>query len=142
MKFQLIIDPAAEEQVTVVAKRPSDLTDAIERLVGEEIELIGYKDKEGVRLELDEVCCFISQDDRVFALCREEKLQIKARLYQVEQMLPAGFVKINQSCIVNIKNIERFDAAVSGTLSVRLKNGYTDYVSRRQLKSVKERLGI
>ena len=54
----------------------------------------------------------------------------------------SNFVKINQSCIVNVNKIERFDTSVSGTLKVSLKNGYTDYVSRRQLKPIKERIGI
>ena len=54
----------------------------------------------------------------------------------------SDFVKLNQSCIVNIKKIECFDASLGGALKVTLKNGYRDYVSRRQLKAVKERLGL
>ena len=71
-----------------------------------------------------------------------EKFEIKTRLYVIEEKLPENFIKINQSCIANINQIERFDASISGTLKIRFKNGYTDYVSRRQLKNVKERIGI
>ena len=56
--------------------------------------------------------------------------------------LGTDFIKINQSCIANIRQIQRFDTSFSGTLRVIFKNGYTDYVSRRQLKAVKERLGL
>ena len=86
--------------------------------------------------------CFSVEDNRVYAVTEKEKLQLKIRLYQVEEMADKGFVKINQSCVANIRHIKRFDASVSGTLRVVFKNGYTDYVSRRQLKTVKERLGL
>ena len=44
--------------------------------------------------------------------------------------------------IANLKKVEKFSAAFSGALQVNFKNGYVDYVSRRNLKNVKERLGI
>ena len=61
---------------------------------------------------------------------------------ELEEKLPLDFVKINQSCLANIKKIERFSASVGGSLKVIFKNGHTDYVSRRQLRTVKEKLGI
>ena len=36
----------------------------------------------------------------------------------------------------------KYQKTFSGTLSVVFKNGYTDYVSRRNIKAVKERIGI
>jgi DNA-binding LytR/AlgR family response regulator len=81
-------------------------------------------------------------DGKVCAVCETETLQLKQRLYEVEAMLPETFVKINQSCLANLRKVERFDASVSGTLMLRFRNGYTDYVSRRQLKFIKERLGM
>jgi acetyl esterase/lipase len=41
-----------------------------------------------------------------------------------------------------IKHIKRFNTSVGGALTVTLQNGFRDYVSRRQLKSVKERLEL
>ena len=78
----------------------------------------------------------------IYALTKDEKYKLKQRLYVLEEMLNRDFIKINQSCIVNVKKIQRFDASFSGAMSVVLKNGYKDYISRRQLKNVKERIGI
>ena len=72
----------------------------------------------------------------------KEQLYLKQRLYQVEDNLDKDFIKINQSTIANIRMIERFSVSIGGSLQVIFKNGYKDYVSRRQLKSVKERMGI
>lgn len=144
MKYTIIIDENREEEVIVYAKKKTALTDEIERLVSDNsLELIGYdQNGEGVKLTADEVCCFTVEDNKIFAITEKERLRIKCRLYQMEEMLPDNFVKINQSCVANIRKISRFDTSVSGTLMIKFKNGYKDYVSRRQLKAVKERFGL
>ncbi|MBQ2676248.1 MAG: LytTR family transcriptional regulator DNA-binding domain-containing protein [Clostridia bacterium] len=143
MDFKLHIDSEHKEEVIVYAHAESEFTDAIKRMCDENrLQLIGIKDTEGVILNALDVDCFIVENNKIFAITDKGKYQMKCRLYQLEQQLNEGFVKINQSCIANIKQIERFDAAYSGSLMVRFKNGYSDYVSRRNLKNVKERLGI
>lgn len=143
MKFELVVDPAAEERVVMYTKENNPLAEEIRRLVETCQEgLVGYKEKEIVSLNPLEILCVTVMDSRVYAVCREETFLLKERLYVLEERLPDCFVKINQSCIANLRQIQRFDASVSGTLKVRFKNGYVDYVSRRQLRLVKERLGI
>jgi DNA-binding LytR/AlgR family response regulator len=143
MKCTLIITNEHEEEVVIYARERTKLTDDIEALViGSVPELIGYKENQTVKLSSDSVYCFTVEDNKVYALTDSEKLQIKLRLYQLEEILSDTFVKINQSCIANIRKIERFDTSVSGTLLIKFKNGYKDYVSRRQMKAVKERFGL
>ena len=143
MKFELIIDPNSEEKVTVVAKSKNDLVEKIEELVTQTSgELVGFWGKEGEKISPNDVCFFMVEEDKIYAEMVDKKLQIKSRLYILEEQLPKNFVKINQSCLANINMITRFDASVSGTLMVFFKNGKSDYVSRRQLKYVKERLGL
>ncbi len=143
MKFTLILDSNREEEVTVVAHQKNALTDAIEGLVREQmIELVGYKEREMVRLEAEEIVCFTVENNRVVAVTEHDRFTLRVRLYQLEEQLPAHFVKIHQSCIANLKYVRRFDASLSGVLKVMFKNGHTDYVSRRQMKLVKERIGV
>ena len=143
MKCTLIITDEHEEEVIIYARERTKLTNDIEMLVCVSVpELIGYKENEVVKLNSDLISCFTVEGNKVYALTDSEKLQIKLRLYQLEEMLPDAFVKINQSCIANIRKIERFDTSVSGTLLIKFKNGYKDYVSRRQMKAVKERFGL
>lgn len=143
MKCTLIITDEHEEEVVIYARERTKLTNDIEVLVcGSVPELIGYKENEVVKLNSDLISCFTVEGSKVYAQTDSEKLQIKLRLYQLEEILPDTFVKINQSCIANIRKIERFDTSVSGTLLIKFKNGYKDYVSRRQMKAVKERFGL
>lgn len=143
MKCEIIIDPTGEERVVIHARQESDLSRAICRLVEEHsARLVGYRNGEIVPLAPAEITCVMVEGDRVYALCGNEKLQMKQRLYMLEELLGSRFVKINQSCLANVNEVARFDASVSGTLKVKFKNGHADYVSRRQLKQVKERFGI
>ena len=143
MKCTLIITDRQEEEVVVYARERTKIVDDIERLIKDSaFELIGYNGDEAVSLSADEVSCFTVEDGRVYALTDSEKLRLKCRLYQLEDTLSKDFVKINQSCIANIRKIARVDTSISGTLLIKFKNGHKDYVSRRQLKAVKERFGL
>ena len=142
MKLKIFVDKTKEEEILIYVHEKNGLVEEIERLVSENnFELIGYKDNEAQKLSLLEVNCFICENNKVFALT-EEKLAVRLRLYQIEDLLDDNFVRINQSCIANIRKIEKSQADFSGALTVVFKNGYRDYISRRNLKKVKERLGV
>lgn len=143
MKCEIMIDQNAEEKVVIYAKEATKLVQEIRQLVeASHAGLLGYNGKEIVTLNPADIHCITVTGGKTFAICEKETLQLKERLYVLEGKLPDCFFKINQSCIANMRMIERFDASISGTLKVRFKNGHTDYVSRRQLKQVKERIGI
>lgn len=143
MKLKIFIDKNHEEEVIIYAHEKSELIKEIEELVCENnFDIIGFSDKEGMKLNLNEIYCFIVESNKLYAMCEKEKYFLKTRLYKIEENLSENFVKINQSCIANIRKIKKFDASISGTLTVTFKNNYVDYVSRRNVKKVKERLGI
>lgn len=143
MKCRTVIDKDREEEVVIYVHEKNSLSYEIEELVlGKSLELFGYKDKNIVKLSPSDVFCFTVEDNKVYAVCEKEKYQIKQRLYLLEEILDRDFVKINQSCIANIRKISKFDTSITGTLMISFKNGYRDYVSRRQMKKVKERIGF
>ena len=143
MKFRLIIDNDRDEEVVVYAHKITDLIRKVEEIVSSDsFEIIGYRNKEAVKLNDCDICCFIVEDKKLYALTDFDRFLLKCRLYQIEENINNNFIKINQSCIANINKIKSFDASISGVLIVKFSNGYTDYVSRRQLKNVKERFGL
>lgn len=143
MKCTLIIDSTREEEVMIYAHQKTSLVDDIEALVNKNsLDLIGYKDKTIIKLSQHDIFAFTVENNKIYAITKDERFQIKQRLYEMENILDDTFVKINQSCIVNIKKIDRFDASFGGSLMVTLKNNYRDYISRRQMKTVKERIGF
>lgn len=143
MKYKLIIDESKEEEIVIVCHYKREIFDQIEQMINNaDNSLIGYENEDIVMLNYSDIHCFISENNKVYALTDKNKYLIKKRLYQIEEELDLNFVKINQSCIANIKQIKKFSASFNGFLQVHFKNGYSDYVSRRELKNVKERVGI
>ena len=143
VKCRVIIDPQHEEEVVVYSHQRTPLVDSIERLASEgETPLVGYIDREIIPLSLPDIACFTVEEGKVYALCGERRLLMKCRLYQLENSLPTEFIKINQSCIANLRQIERFAVSFGGSLKVCFKNGYSDHVSRRQMRTVRERVGM
>lgn len=143
MDFKLIIDKDKKEEIIVYAKEKTPLIEEIEALVKNSGSgIIGYAENEAVNVAFKDVCCFTIEKNKLYAVMDNRRLLIKERLYQIEERLGFDFVKINQSSIANVKKIDRFKASIGGSLMVLFKNGYKDYVSRRQTKSVKERMGI
>ena len=143
MKFTFILDKGREEETIIYAHEKTELVKEIERLISSNAQtLIGYNETQVIKLQADEVCCFTVEGNKIYALTDKEKLLLKCRLYNLEDTLSDSFIKINKSCIANLKKIDRFSADFSGTLKVTFKNGYTEYVSRRNIKNVKERLGL
>lgn len=141
MKCTVFIDKEREEEVIIYAHKESSLIASIKELTEKAAELTAFSGNEIVPLNINEVFFFTTDNSKVLAVTEKEKLYLKLRLYEIEERLPDCFIKINQSTIANIKKIDRFDTSVSGTLKVKFKNGAVDYVSRRNIRKVKERLG-
>lgn len=143
MKFRLVIDESRDEEVVVYAKKESSFTNELETFVkNNAAELLGYSGGNIVCLSPSDIYAFAVEDGKVFAHTASEKHLVQNRLYRIEEIVGEGFVKINQSCLVNVALIERFEPTFGGSLMVVMKNGYRDYVSRRQMKNVKERIGF
>ena len=142
MKLTIVIDNAREEEIIVYAHNENDITRKIRLLAeGESAELLGYKGDAIFPLDAESITCFISDGNNVYALIDGERFKVRQRLYQLCDMLN-GFIKINQSCLANISQIDHFESTPFGALTIVFKGGYKDYVSRRNLKTIKERFGI
>lgn len=146
MKYTLHITDDRDEEIIIYAQQRSALIDKIEKLVYDEgcrkTPLIGYLNNDIIEINTEDVFCFFIEDKKLYASLKNGDALIKKRLYEIEEILSEDFVKINQSTLANMKLIDRFSVSIGATLTVHFKNGRKDYVSRRQMKHVKERLGI
>ena len=143
MKYKLIIDKDAEEEIIVIVHTPSALTVEIENLVrnfsGADI-MIGYKDDEMKKLLFSEIECITVLNRKVIAIdSKGERYSIKERLRDLEEILPSYFIRINKSTIANEHRINRFNAVFSGGVDAVFDSGYKDYVSRRCFAEIKRR---
>ena len=146
MIFKLIIDSKAQEQVVATVHCRSPLTDELEALVtgaNRTDELNGYTDEDVVILKISEVECVYVEEGRTFAVYSDgTKYRLRGRLYELEDRLGQGFVRINKSALANWSRIRRFKASIAGAVDIEFKSGYTEYVSRRCFSQLKRRFDL
>ena len=143
MKYRLIIDKNAEEEIIAVVHAPSSLTQQIENLVcsysGADY-IIGHRDDEMRKLALRELECVTVLDRKVIAIdTKGNHYWLKDRLRDLEDILPSYFIRINKSTLANEHRILRFDAAFSGGVDAVFRCGYREYVSRRCFAEIRRR---
>ena len=143
MKYKLIIDKNAEEEIVAVVHAPSSLTQKIENLVcsysGHDC-IMGYSGDRMRRLAFSEIECITIIDRKVIAIdTKGDHYRIQDRLRDLEDILPSYFIRINKSTLANEHRIAQFDAVFSGGVDAVFQCGYREYVSRRCFAEIRRR---
>ena len=143
MKYKLIIDKNAEEEIIAIVHAPSSLTQQIENLVcsysGADY-MMRYRDDEMRKLAFEEIECITILDRKVIAIdAKGNRYSLKDRLRDLEDVLPSYFIRINKSTLANEHRILRFDAVFSGGVDAVFRCGYREYVSRRCFAQIRRR---
>ena len=93
-------------------------------------------------IDLERVICFFSKDKYNYVRVKEGTYKIKQKLYELEDSLRGkDFIRISNSCLIHINQVECFDTSVLGTILVRLKDGTQETVSKRRVAQIIERKG-
>ena len=143
MKYKLVIDKNAEEEIVATVHAPSSLTQQIEDLVcsfsGAD-SIMGYCDDEIRKLAFQEMECITIINRKVTAIDNSgNQYRIQDRLRDLETILPSYFIRINKSTLANENSILKFDTAFSGGVDAVFRCGYREYVSRRCFAEIKRR---
>ena len=143
MKYKLIIDKDADEEIIAIVHAPSSLTAQIEDLVcsfsGAD-HIMGYAEDEMRKLTFGEIECITVLDRKVIAIdTNGDRYSLRERLRDLEAVLPSYFIRINKSTLANEHSIRRFDAAFSGGIDAVFACGYREYVSRRCFSEIRRR---
>ena len=143
MKYKLIIDKEAEEEIIAIVHAPSSLTQQIENLVcsfsGAD-SITGHRDDEMRKLAFREIECITVLDRKVIAIDTNGiRFTLREKLRDLEEILPSYFIRINKSTLANEHRIARFDAVFSGGVDAVFQCGYREYVSRRCFAEIRRR---
>lgn len=146
MKVEIKLDPNLEEtKVTIYTpKIDEEVLSIEERLNKSKSQILsGFSDDKLVVIDPENIIRVYSYDGKVFVITESREYTVRLTLYETKDRLDKNkFVKISRSDIINIKKVKNFDLSFVGTISVEMVNGDLVYVSRRNLKAVKELLGV
>lgn len=82
-------------------------------------------------------------DNRCFLYTSEDVLEIRQRLYELEDSFSQeNFIRSSKSQIININKIVRLKPELNRSLLATMCNGERLYISRKYAMDIKRRLGI
>ena len=146
MKVRLDIDQQyAEEQIIIEAPNLSPRVQKVKDFVQslDQKETLKGKFQDQVFLiEIQKIQRIYIENRKVLAEMGNRTYTLDIRLYQAVEILPASFIQISQSEIVNIDAISHLKLTSNGLIEIYLKNDSFTYSSRRYLKAIKEKLEL
>ena len=90
-----------------------------------------------------DVLYFESVDNRVFLYTENAVMEVKQRLYELEDMLSKqDFIRISKSQIININKIKTLKPELNRTILATMCNGEQLYISRKYVKELRSLLAI
>lgn len=135
------------KNIEIIIKAPEmteevkSITDSIMGMSNSAKQIIGTKDNRIYLLTMDEIMSFYSEERNNYCKTQNGIFKIKEKLYELEEKLTKGnYVRISNSCIINLKYVDSFDTSIIGTIEVIFKDGTKEYVSRRRVKDVMKRI--
>lgn len=89
-----------------------------------------------------DICMIRVEDGETKIYTENEVFTTRKRLYELLDHLGGSFMQINKSCAVCLSFAESVEAGFGGSLLLKMKNGLSDYVSRKYLPDLRNYLGI
>lgn len=145
MKVTILdLEPGEEEEIIIKCDKINDnLQKLLNSIKQGNDKLNVYKNGDIYFIEPEQIYYFESVDQKVFAYGKTEVYEVKSKLYELEEELPArDFMRAAKSTILNLNKIKSLTPAFGGRFEALLKNGERVIISRQYVNVLKERLGI
>lgn len=138
------VEDAEEITVDISCNR---LTPDIERIISMlrmlDFKLAGKKDGETFILEVAQVIYIETVDKKTFLYTKTDIYETNLKLYELEEQLSkADFLRINKSCLMNLRHIVSLKADIERKIQATMSNKEKLIISRQYAEAVKIRLGV
>ena len=122
------------------------VTDEVQRIIdllgSGDIPITGFQEDRIVVIKPNEIYMIRIEGGKTVIYTEKEQYFSKKRLYEILDRVGSGFMQISKQTVVNLSCMQSVEAGFGGTLLLKLKNGVSDYVSRKYLPEFKSYLGI
>ncbi|MBO1004219.1 LytTR family DNA-binding domain-containing protein [Pseudogracilibacillus auburnensis] len=146
MKVNIDIDEEHEgTSITIQTDKWTDELEHLLTLIKKETpkRLFGVDEDQTILLNPKEIDFIYAENRKVYAALQNRRLEIRMKLYEIENMLASQhFMRFSKSVIGNINRIQRFELSFNGNLCVYFTSGNKEYITRKYVTSVKEKLAM
>ena len=130
MKIRIEIVPPEEEEIII---RVSELN----QIVSGKSTLALYKNDAQFFVELNQILFFETDESGVCAHTAKEVFETRSKLYELEEILPASFMRVAKSTILNVNHVYSITRNLTASSEVEFKNTHKKvYVSRNYYKAL------
>lgn len=134
-----IIDDKNKEQVIIEC---AEVTEDIEMLCGYASSVgntvSGNENGRIYTVDINDILYFEALDEKVFACTAERVLEVRARLYEIEERFKGSrFIRCSKSFVINLMQLESISPALNGRFMAHMKNGENVIISRQYVPALK-----
>lgn len=141
VRIKIIEDDSISDDVIEI--RCHHITPEIEKLAAnaDVLNIKGIYRGTEIMIPLEDVLFFETEGDGVFAHLAKQAYSTRYRLYNLEETLPAWFMRISKSTIVNIRAIASLERNLTSSRAITYNNTHkVSYVSRMYYPGLKQKL--
>jgi len=152
MRVEIEVNPDITEETAIlrVPKMTPELISLVEILEAsnhsmpdQSTLLVAKKDDKVFLIEPDKIDIIRSEGGKVTLYDNKgQSYGLTKSLNEILEQLPNHFVRISKSAIVNINRVDHLSNSFDRTMYIMMENGVHDYITRKYLGDIKERLGI
>jgi len=144
LKVNIEISSEVQQPYAIIytAEVTKEIQDAVIALEGNYHVITALDHDKIVILNPDEIYMVRVENEQVVLYGEKRQFLSNKRLYQVADQLGKDFIQISRFTIINLKCIDSVRPCFNGLMQIFLKNGATDYISRKYLPNFKEYLGL
>lgn len=144
MKVTITKDIESGTAVEIHCREVTSETERLERYISRFDErLQAASEGNTYNVQIDEILYIESVDKKTFLYTTGHVLQTEKRLYELEELLDEKtFFRASKSVIVNLNKITKLKPEVTRNILATLTNGEVIVISRRNVKALKELIGV
>lgn len=144
MKVTITKDIESGTAVEIHCREVTSETERLERYISRFDErLQATSEGNTYNVQIDEILYIESVDKKTFLYTTGHVLQTEKRLYELEELLDEkAFFRASKSVIVNLNKITKLKPEVTRNILATLTNGEVIVISRRNVKALKELIGV
>ncbi len=145
MKIRIEINDSADDEIIIRCRERDtqieDICRALEGMVKSKREMVLYIGNTEHYVPFDDILFFETGDGRVYAHTDRRMYSTPHKLFELENMLPPGFVRISKSAIANVMKISSMSRELVGNGEICFyKTEKKTFFSRAYYKILKDRI--
>ena len=146
-RFDLRVDTSMDEDHIIIQssskKAGTRIMTHLEYMDNSNDNLVLKQDDEYIIIQKQEIIFAEVYGKNLVIYTAEEEISTTKTLASLLEALPPEiFIQVSKSSILNISSIKKVEPFFSGNLTAKLSNGMKASISRRYVKTLKQRLGI